>query len=59
MKKYDVILADPPWDFRVWDKDTGSGRYENDAVVSIAKETHVHVRGEPVLPRVPSRVSSV
>ena len=26
MKKYDVILADPPWDFRVWDKDTGSGR---------------------------------
>jgi N6-adenosine-specific RNA methylase IME4 len=23
---YDVILADPPWSFRVWDKDTGSGR---------------------------------
>lgn len=23
---YDVILADPPWDFRVWNKDTGSGR---------------------------------
>lgn len=26
MKTYDVILADPPWDFKVWDKDTGSGR---------------------------------
>ena len=24
--KYDVILADPPWQFRVWDKDTGQGR---------------------------------
>jgi len=24
--KYDVILADPPWDFAVWSKDTGSGR---------------------------------
>lgn len=23
---YDVILADPPWSFRVWNKDTGSGR---------------------------------
>jgi len=23
---YDVILADPPWSFRVWDKDTGNGR---------------------------------
>ena len=23
---YDVILADPPWSFEVWDKDTGSGR---------------------------------
>jgi len=22
----DVILADPPWKFRVWDKDTGQGR---------------------------------
>ena len=26
MKKYDVILADPPWAFDVWDKDTGQGR---------------------------------
>jgi len=25
-KKYDVILADPPWSFRVWSKDTGQGR---------------------------------
>ena len=25
-KKYNVILADPPWDFVVWSKDTGSGR---------------------------------
>lgn len=25
-KKYDIILADPPWDFRVWNKDTGNGR---------------------------------
>jgi len=25
-KKYNVILADPPWDFVVWNKDTGSGR---------------------------------
>ncbi len=23
---YDVILADPPWPFKVWNKDTGSGR---------------------------------
>ena len=23
---FDVILADPPWDFEVWSKDTGSGR---------------------------------
>ena len=23
---YDIILADPPWDFKVWNKDTGSGR---------------------------------
>lgn len=26
MKQYDVILADPPWAFKVWDKDTGQGR---------------------------------
>lgn len=26
MTKYSVILADPPWPFRVWNKDTGSGR---------------------------------
>ena len=26
MKKYDVILADPPWSFRVWSRDTGMGR---------------------------------
>jgi N6-adenosine-specific RNA methylase IME4 len=25
-KMYDVILADPPWTFRVWNKDTGNGR---------------------------------
>lgn len=24
--KYDVILADPPWAFEVWNKDTGAGR---------------------------------
>ena len=24
--KYDVILADPPWSFEVWNKDTGNGR---------------------------------
>lgn len=24
--KYDVILADPPWAFRVWNRDTGAGR---------------------------------
>ena len=23
---FDVILADPPWTFKVWNKDTGSGR---------------------------------
>ena len=23
---YDVILADPPWAFEVWDRDTGKGR---------------------------------
>ena len=26
MKTYDVILADPPWSFRVWNRDTGSDR---------------------------------
>lgn len=26
MKKYDTILADPPWQFRVWSRDTGQGR---------------------------------
>lgn len=25
-EKFDVILADPPWSYRVWDKDTGNGR---------------------------------
>ena len=25
-EKYDVILADPPWSFEVWNKDTGNGR---------------------------------
>lgn len=24
--QFDVILADPPWPFRVWNKDTGHGR---------------------------------
>ncbi len=24
MKKYDIILADPPWNFKVYNKDTGS-----------------------------------
>lgn len=24
--KYDVILADPPWEFCVWNRDTGQGR---------------------------------
>ena len=26
MSLFDIILADPPWDFEVWDKDTGNGR---------------------------------
>jgi len=26
MSPYEVILADPPWTFRVWNRDTGSGR---------------------------------
>ncbi len=26
LNKYDVILADPPWQFKVWNKDTGHGR---------------------------------
>ena len=25
-KKYDVLIVDPPWSFKVWNKDTGSGR---------------------------------
>ena len=25
-KKYEVLLVDPPWSFKVWNKDTGSGR---------------------------------
>lgn len=24
--KFDVLLVDPPWDFEVWNRDTGSGR---------------------------------
>lgn len=24
--RYPVILADPPWEFRVWSRDTGNGR---------------------------------
>lgn len=30
---YDVILADPPWSFKVWNKDTGNGR---------SAESHYH-----------------
>lgn len=26
MPQYDVILADPPWSFKVWNRDTGNGR---------------------------------
>ena len=26
MKKYQIIYADPPWKFKVWDKATGLGR---------------------------------
>lgn len=26
MKKYNVILADPPWHYKVWSEKTGSGR---------------------------------
>lgn len=26
LSMYDVILADPPWHFDVWDEDTGAGR---------------------------------
>jgi len=26
MKQYNVILADPPWQYRVWSRDTGQGR---------------------------------
>ncbi len=26
MNKYDVILIDPPWQFRVWSEETGHGR---------------------------------
>lgn len=33
MKKYNIILADPPWSFRVWNRDTGSGR---------SAESHYH-----------------
>jgi len=25
-KKYNVILADPPWSYKVWSKETGNGR---------------------------------
>lgn len=25
-RRYSVILADPPWDYRVWSRDTGAGR---------------------------------
>ena len=26
MQKYSVIVADPPWQFKVWNRDTGQGR---------------------------------
>jgi hypothetical protein len=25
MSDIEILLADPPWDFEVWDEDTGSG----------------------------------
>ncbi len=25
-QEYDVISIDPPWQYKVWDKDTGQGR---------------------------------
>jgi len=32
-KKYQIILADPPWSYKVWSKETGSGR---------SAESHYH-----------------
>lgn len=28
-KKYNIILCDPPWSFKVWDEPTGSGRSQS------------------------------
>lgn len=32
-KKYNIIYADPPWQYKVWNKDTGNGR---------SAESHYH-----------------
>ena len=32
-KKYNIIYADPPWNYKVWSRDTGSGR---------SAESHYH-----------------
>lgn len=38
MKKYQIILADPPWSYKVWNKTTGSGRSAENHYETMNKE---------------------
>lgn len=37
-KKYNIIYADPPWQYKVWSKETGSGRSAEAHYHTMAKE---------------------
>ena len=37
-KKYDVIYADPPWQYKVWSRDTGLGRSAESHYKTMKKE---------------------
>ena len=37
-KQYDIIYADPPWSYKVWSKETGSGRSASSHYQTMDKE---------------------
>lgn len=43
-KRYSVIYADPPWQYKVWDKDTGNGR---------SAESHYHTMTKQEIEQLP------
>ena len=51
MKKYSVIYADPPWEFRVWSADTGKGRsaeaHYNTLSLDVLRNMPVHDLAAP------------